>query len=174
LGTFNTGIPQRDTWHDSALYLLSLDLKKDQVRPCGEVTVAADWTLPPIVMERRARTQNNRYVDVARQMDETAAAEDRRKKEAAKERAAAIKVGRCRLTVSKPALKAPTRMLSALESSHIDKLLSTFAFRIDLRRFIKAHLDTQVAFRDKQRAQRTEEIVRDKVGWCRLTQWNPT
>jgi len=81
--------------------------------------VAADWTLPPIVMERRARTQNNRYVDVARQMDETAAAEDRRKKEAAKERAAAIKVGRCRLTVSKPALKAPTRMLSALESSHI-------------------------------------------------------
>ena len=95
-----------------------VETRRERVlRPCGEVTVAADWTLPPIVMERRARTQNNRYVDVARQMDESAAAEDRRKKEAAKERAAAI----------------------------------------------KAHLDTQVAFRDKQRAQRAEEFVRDKA-----------
>jgi hypothetical protein len=44
-------------------------------------------------------------------------------------------VGRCKLTAYKPALKAPTSMVSALEASQYDQTLPNFAFDFNLRRY---------------------------------------
>ena len=50
-----------------------------------------------------------------------------------------LKVGRCRMTVSKPVLKAP--MVSALEAiQRNSEALSNFAFKFNLRRYIKVAL----------------------------------
>jgi hypothetical protein len=47
-------------------------------------------------------------------------------------------VGGCTLTVSKPALRARTRMFQRMELDY-HKLLSTFTFKFNLRRYDVAH-----------------------------------
>jgi len=80
-------------------------------------------------------------------------------------------VGRCRLTVSKPELKA--RLLSALEATKYDEPLSNFAFNFNLRRY-NAVVPYQVIRVLCGEINYGGRVTDDKVGRCCLTLSNPS
>ena len=97
----------------------------------------------------------------------------------------ARKVGRCRLTVSKPELKAPWYHRLKLE---YDEPLSNFPFNFDLRRYTKAETELNAALQAAGLTRApgaaaslaqyndpfTNPLVRrNEVGQCRLTPSNP-
>ena len=80
-------------------------------------------------------------------------------------------IGRCRLTVSKPVLKAPMVSASLRFKQQYDEMLSNFAINFNLRRYSQTDEKNNV----KQGPTSTVKAgVTGWVGWCRLNRCNPS
>jgi len=83
-----------------------------------------------------------------------------------------FKVGRCRLTASKPVLKVQCLWFQRLKLQY-DELLSNFAFNFNLRRYIKAASSLVKVVMRRRTFFSSTWLLSRKAGRCRLTVSKP-